>query len=128
MGYCGMSTKFTVVPGQRLVVLTFDGPTDVPELERIGSLILAHPDFEPSFSQIIDCSGVTGVNFSPDTIREVIRGEKTFSPTSKRVIIAPQDHIYGLARMAQAFAEKTLPNLMVVRSMAEALEVLGEVK
>ena len=123
-----MGTEFTVIASQKLVVLTFDGPTAVAELESFGSLILSHPDFDPSFSQIIDCTRLTGLNFTPDTIRELTRSEKTFSPTSMRVIIAPQDHVYGLARMAQAFAEQTLPNLVVVRTMEEALEVLSKAK
>lgn len=123
-----MATQFTVIAIQRLVVLTFDGTTNVEELERIGSLILSHPDFDPSFSQIIDCNRLTEINFSVDTIRELTRSEKTFSPTSMRVIVAPQDHVYGLSRMAQAFAAQTLPNLVVVRTMAEALEVLSKAK
>ena len=123
-----MGTQFTVIASQRLVVLTFDGTTDVADLESTGASILSHPDFDPSFSQIIDCNGLTGVDFSADKIRELTRSGKTFSPTSMRVIVAPQAHVYGLARMAQAFAAKTLPNLVVVRTMAEALEAVSKVK
>jgi hypothetical protein len=123
-----MGTRFTVIASQRLVVLTFDGKANVAELERIGALILSDPEFDPSFSQIIDCNGLTGIDFSTDKIRELTRSEKTFSPTSMRVIVAPQTHVYGLARMAQAFGARTLPNLVVVRTMAEALEAVSKVK
>jgi hypothetical protein len=123
-----MGTQFEVIKDQRLVVLTFDGPTSFADLESTGALILAHPDFEPTFSQIIDCTKLNGFNFSTDTIRKISRSEKTFSPTSTRVIVAPQDHIYGLARMAQVLAERTIPNLLVVRTMPEAFEALKKVK
>jgi hypothetical protein len=128
VGYCGMGTQFTVIASQRLVVLTFDGTTSVEDLESTGAAILSHPDFDPSFSQIIDCTKLTKISFSADTIRELTRSERTFNPTSTRVIVAPQAHIYGLARMAQAFATRTLPNLVVVRTMAEALEALSKAK
>jgi hypothetical protein len=40
------------------------------------------------------------------------------------VVVAPQDHIFGLARMAEALAEKTKPNAVVVRTMDEARKIL----
>jgi hypothetical protein len=123
-----MSAQFELIKSQRLVILTLEGSVNLAELESTGVLILAHPDFEPNFSQIIDCTRLGGVNFSVDTIRRISRDEKTFSPTAMRIIVAPQDHIYGLARMAQVFAERTIPNMVVVRTMDEAREALNKAK
>jgi len=44
------------------------------------------------------------------------------------VIIAPQDHIFGLFRMGEVFAQKTKPNVVVVRTVNEARKFLGSEK
>jgi hypothetical protein len=41
------------------------------------------------------------------------------------VVVAPHDHIFALARMGQVFAEQITPNIIVVRTMAEALKALN---
>jgi len=128
VGYCGMGTEFTIDASQRLVIVTFKGPIDMAERDRIESLILAHPDFDPSFSEIIDCSLVTASNVSTDTIRTASLSKGIFNPTAMRVVVAPRDYVFGLARMGQAFAEQTTPNVVVVRTMAEAVEVLSKIK
>ena len=115
VGYCGMGTQFTVDPSQKLVYVTFDDQTTVAEFLGYPSRVRSHPDFDPSFSEIIDCSRVTGNNFSVDAIRELARCESVFSPTSMHVIIAPKDHVYGLARMGQVYGDQTKPNTVVVR-------------
>src|SRR5439155_7364841 len=47
-----------------------------------------------------------------------------YNPTSMHVIIAPQDFMFGLARMCQVLAEKTKPNVVVVRTIEEAYKFL----
>jgi len=123
-----MGTEFSIDASQRLVIVTFKGRIDMEEREHIDSLILAHPDFDPSFSEIIDCRLVTPGNVSADTVRATSRRESIFNPTATRVVVAPQDYVFGLARMGQALAEQTTPNVVVVRTMAEALEVLSKPK
>lgn len=119
-----MAVQFTIDVTRRLVISTFDGPTPVPEIAGLASLIRAHPDFDPDFSEILDCTRIIVSNISTDAIRSLARGEQIFNRSSKHVIVAPSDHIFGLARMGQVFAEQTMPNVIVVRSMADALKVL----
>jgi hypothetical protein len=122
-----MAAQFTVDVNRRLVLVVFEGDTPLAEIIGLDSLIRAHPDFDPSFSEIIDASGVAGnVTISTDDLRELARRKTIFGPTSMSVIIAPRDYIFGLARMGQVFAEKTHPNVAVVRSMEEALALLSE--
>jgi hypothetical protein len=126
--YCGMGTEFTVDPSQKLVHVSFDDQTTAEEFLGYSSLIRSHPDFDPGFSVIIDCSKVTGNKFPVAVIEQLARQESVFSPTSMHVIIAPKDHIYGLARMGQVFGQQTKPNTVVVRTTNEAFEVLSKVK
>jgi hypothetical protein len=120
-----VAVHFTIDVARRLVVTTFEGATPVSEIFELSSRIRAHPDFDPDFSEIIDCTRITHSDMSPDTIRSLSRGEQIFNRSSKHVIVAPADHIFGLARMGQAYAEQTMPNVMVVRTMADALKLLS---
>jgi hypothetical protein len=38
----------------------------------------------------------------------------------KFIIVAPQDHVFGLSRMFSMLAEETRPHVTVVRTMEEA--------
>ncbi len=74
-------------------------------------------------SMIIDWSGVNDARVSAQAIRDY-----AVSPSSQRIScvhVAPQDHIYGLARMFQIAASATRPRTMVVRSMEEACRMVG---
>ena len=119
-----MAVQFTIDVTRRLVITIFDGPTPVPEIVGLASRIRAHPDFDPDFSEILDCSRITGSNISTEAIRSLARGEQIFNRSSKHVVVAPNNHIFGLARMGQAYAEPVMPNIFVVRTLAEALNLL----
>lgn len=119
-----IGVQVTVEVSQGLVVCTFSGQITDEDVVRSGSLIHSHPDFDPSFSEIVDCSAITGISVSTSVIQDVSLRESYFNLNSAHVVIAPQDLSFGLARMAQVFAEKTKPNIFVVRSMEEAREIL----
>jgi hypothetical protein len=105
-------------------VSTLFGEINDADILEHSSLIRSHPDFDPSFSEILDFSGVTGGTISAFAVKELSRRVSIYKPTSLHVVVAPQDHIFGLARMAEALAEKTKPNAVVVRTMDEARKIL----
>ena len=104
---------------------TFFGEINDAEILDQTSLIRSHPDFDPNFSELGDFSGVAGGTISAFAVKELSGRVSIFNPTSLHVIVAPQDHIFGLARMAEVFAEKTKPNVVVVRTIDEARKILG---
>ena len=119
-----MGAQFTIDVNQRVVISTFSGENSGEEIIGLASRIRSHPDFDPSFSEIIDCTTISTARISTDTIKELSRRPNIFNPTSMHVIVAPRDHVFGLARMGQALAEQTVPNIVVVRTMDEARKVL----
>ncbi len=99
-----MGVQFTIDVHERLVLCTYYGEINDAELFDIASVIRSHPDFDPLFSEIVDFSGVTGVAVSSFAIQTNARQESIFSLTSRKAVIAPQAHIFGLARMFQVYA------------------------
>jgi hypothetical protein len=123
-----MSVRVTIDVSQRLVISTFSGELTDADLLSVYFLVRALPGLDPSFSEILDFSGITVATVSTSAIQEAARRPSNFNPASIHVIIAPQDHLFGLARMSQVFAEKTRPNVVVVRTISEAREFLTREK
>jgi hypothetical protein len=76
---------------------------------------------------IVNFSSVTEFALSGDLIIQLAQQEPCMPDgTSRaRVIVAPETHVYGLARMYQILAENTRPALSIVHTLGEAFEVLG---
>ena len=89
---------------------------------RLVSDILA--DTNPK-SGIIDLSLVTSFHVSTETIKQTADSKPVFPSELPRIIVAPTDHVYGLARMFGVFSEQTRKNIRVVRTMDEAYTILG---
>ena len=120
-----MGVQLSIDANQRVVIATFTGEIDDADLFSIHSLIRSRPDFDPDFSEILDFSGVTSANLSTAAIQQVSQRPSNFNPTSKHIVVAPHDYLFGLARMSQVFAESSRPNAAVVRTVAEARKCLG---
>ena len=120
-----MSVQLTIDVNQRLVIARVCGEINDADILGLAPLARSHPDFDPSFSIIWDFGGVTSGIISTSAMQELSRRESILSPTSMHVVIAPQDHIFGLFRMAQVLAEQTKPNVEVVRTIGEAWKYIG---
>jgi hypothetical protein len=73
-----------------------------------------------------DMSAITSCTVSSASVQIVAREASPYSPQTRRFVVAPADHVYGIARMYKSTAqEKTRAQLEIVRSREEALEALG---
>ena len=81
--------------------------------------------FDP-LSGITDFSGLTTVAFSVQTMRDLAR-TKPIMPNPGRpvVFVAPSPDIFGMARLFALEGAEARPNLHVVRTAAEAYQVLN---
>lgn len=75
---------------------------------------------------ITDFSAVTSFDVSAETLRKLASSTPVIPDASRvRVVLAPADHVFGLARLFQIEGENTRPHNHVVRTLTEAWEVLG---
>lgn len=76
---------------------------------------------------IVDFSTVTEFALSSNLLRQLANQEPCVPDATSRprVIIAPQAHVFGLARMFQIMGETTRPLLNVVHTLDEAFAALG---
>ena len=115
-----MPVDFIIDIARKLVVSTWSGEIKESDFFEVASRIKAHPDFDPCFSELLDFSGATGVSVSTFELQAIASQESIYNRSSMHVVIVPQPHLFGLARMYQVYAEQTKPNVVAVRSMEEA--------
>jgi hypothetical protein len=74
---------------------------------------------------IIDCTGVKDLPLLSETIRFIAHKAPIISADCSEIVVAPTDAEFGLARMFEAVGLETRPNMRVVRTMKEALDLIG---
>jgi hypothetical protein len=109
----------------RILLVIHEGEVHGWEIEKLGDELRPHlGELNPSVA-ISDFSTATTVNVSSQMIRHLATKDTSFPQTMRRFIVAPPDHLFGLARMYEMSADPPFAALQVVRSREEALTALG---
>ena len=74
---------------------------------------------------ILDLSLVTKLDISAPAVVRLSKHPPLFEGSQVRVIVAPQDLTYGMARMFQISRSEIHGGLHVVHTLSEAYELLG---
>src|SRR5207302_3229112 len=94
-----MSTTFRIDTGLGVIFTTCKESVSDAEALSYLRAVAQHPDYNPTFKHLIDCTQISEFEISADLTRSVAQ-KKLFSSRSRCAIVAPQDHIYGMARMS----------------------------
>lgn len=78
----------------------------------------------PPCRGIVDFSEVTKFEVSSGAMMQLAKSAPAFPTASVRILVAPKDVSFGMARMFQMLGETSRPNLRVVRTMDEACRLL----
>jgi len=116
-----MPAYFRIDKERRLVMSTISGVFTLADGLAHQEKLLKDPDFDPNFSQLLDCTHVTHVELRPEDVRRLAQ-RSIFSPNSHRAILVGSDLVFGFARMFLMFRE-TLgeKGIRVFYSLDEAL-------
>src|SRR5579862_4575092 len=121
-----MAFVFDFDPTHQILRSTFSGEVSDDELlnhQRMGLLLVTSLD--PRFA-IIDLSAADPFAVTVEGIRALAKLPPAMPKTDRpRVIVAPSDHTFGMARIFEIEGEATRPSLHVVRSLKEACAILG---
>ena len=127
LGWLAMSFQFDFDSGHQTFALPLHGPRHrrgtqglLPAADQIR---LLRPD---AAAGLTDFTAADSVEVSPKTIRQLASLPPLLTEISRvRCIVAPTDKVFGLARMFELQGGYTRSNLHVVRTIKEALAVLG---
>jgi hypothetical protein len=119
-----MPADYTIDKSQRMVFSKADGIMTDEDVYAHQEKLRDDPDFDPGFSQLVDCTKVTKADdLSTDAIYELAR-RHLFGAESKRAFVAPQNLVYGLIRMFQILTNDYPDELLVCKDLTEARKYL----
>jgi hypothetical protein len=110
---------------RRVVYSTFYGKLTDDELLGHRSAIASDPNFNGEFSEIVDFSAVSELTISEAALASMASSQSLFSESVLHIVVAPADVAFQLANQFKTFARDTRRNLLVVRTRAEAYQLLG---
>jgi hypothetical protein len=116
-----MPASYQIDKSRQLVTSTASGFLTAADILAHQRKLLVDPSFDPTCSQIVDCTGVTGIDLSPDDVRSVTAAT-IFSAHSRRAVVVATDEQYGFACMFKMMREAQGEyGIRVFRDRSEAL-------
>jgi len=116
-----MPVSVSIDKEKRLAICTAYGVVvneDGPEIQR---QLMAHPDFDPSFSKLLDMTAVTKLEIDAELIRKLAQST-VFHSSSRRAFVAGSDLTYGFSRMFEILLDsRGAGGITVFRTREEAL-------
>lgn len=116
-----MPAFYKIDKEHRVVLSTASGVFDLAAALAHQDQLLADPDFDPSYSQLLDYSHVTDVRIDANDIRKLAE-RSVFWPCSRRAMYVTRDIEYGFARMFEMLRENAgEKGIRVFRNLDDAL-------
>jgi hypothetical protein len=120
-----MTIRSSIDEQRRLVLTKAEGCVTFDDMRGHQDRLLADPEFDASFDQLIDATNVTRLDISADEVRTFAH-RHVFSPKSRRALVAAKPVVFGLGRMAEIYREdEGDTEVEVFYSVEEALKWLG---
>jgi hypothetical protein len=123
--------RYFIDKRRRLILTTMEGIVTFDDVRGHQDRLLADPDFDASFDQLIDTTAATKVDISGAESR-ILAERRILSPQSRRAFVASKTHIFGLGRMMEIYRkvshnalEHPYADVEVFYSMADAWRWLG---
>lgn len=121
-----MPFQFDFDSGHKLLRCRFTGRVTDDELKEYYRAATRYTVQTDAVAGLADFSAADAVQVSPQTVRELASLPPVITDVSRvRCIIAPTNKVFGLARMFELQGGPTRSNLHVVRTLKEALAILG---
>lgn len=93
-----MPVGFSIDVPHQVVFVKATGTLSFEELRDEGDRMRSHPDFRPTFNQLLDLRDVTIFELSNEQVR-ALGTRNVFAPESRRALLANQGLQFGIARM-----------------------------
>jgi hypothetical protein len=119
-----MPATYEIDKQRRLVITTCLDQLTLADGLAHQEKLLKDPDFDPSFSQLMDCTRVNFSGFAANDIRKLAE-RNIFSPQSRRAIVVSSNLVYGFGRMFEMLRDSAGENgIRIFRDLDEAVDWL----
>lgn len=122
-----MPATYEIDKRRRLVITTALEQFAVADGLAHQERLLKDPDFDPTFSQIMDVTRIDFSGVTADDIRKLAE-RNVFSPGSRRAIVVSSTFVYGFGRMFEMLRENAGESgIRIFRDMDDAIDwILSE--
>lgn len=119
---CFVPADYKIDKERRFVLSTGTGRLTKEDVLGHMNRISADPDFDPTFSQLLDFTKVTEIEFGPQEVREFAE-RNIFGPRARRAVLVRTDLHFALARMFEIHRElRGEIGIGVFRTREEAMD------
>jgi hypothetical protein len=123
-----VNVRYSINKQRRLIVTTAEGRVTFDDIQGHQDRLLADPDFDAAFDQLIDMTAATKFDVTAGYAR-ILAKRRIFSPESRRAFVATEPHIFGLGRMMEIYREgQRYADVHVFYTMGEAVKWLERVE
>jgi hypothetical protein len=117
-----MPVTYEIDKQRRLVIATLSDPVTAADALASQERLVKDPDFDPSFSQIVDCTRYTAAGMEASDVHKLAQ-RNVFSPGSRRAFVIPSNLAFGFGRMFEMLRENAGENgIRVCRKLDEAVD------
>jgi hypothetical protein len=117
-----MPAFYKILKERRVVLTTASGVFALADALAHQDQILADPDFDPRYSQLLDFTHIIKIELSTTDVRTLAERD-VFWPTSCRAILVTTELGQGLARLFKMLRENAgEKGIRIFRNLDEALE------
>jgi hypothetical protein len=119
-----MPASYQIDTANRLIVIKLSEKITEQEIINDRERLAADPQFDPTFSQLIDLRNAWQVESPTATINKLAQSS-LFKAGVKKAIIAHDDLAFGLSRMYELLSLDLNQQTMIFHEIDKALEWLG---
>lgn len=109
----------------KILRLVLEGDMEGEEFLRLNAEIRAHAERLLPLAGIADAAAIETFKVTSHSLRSAALQGSPYPATTPRYIVAPTDHLFGLARMYELVGSHSEGGFHVVRKLEEALADLG---
>lgn len=119
-----MPFRFEFDDEHKILLVLGEGEIRDPDVLSINGVIASYVERLHPAAGISDLSAVTKFEVSAESMRTAAQ-RPPYPKGTPRFVVAPQDHLYGMARMYELSETKSGGTLRIVRNRQQALDALG---
>ncbi len=121
-----MPVVLKIDPQRQVVYSAFYGNLTAEEMVGHRAVIAADPDFKSYFNEVVDFTAVTEADVPEAALRAMASSPSLYEDSVVHIVVAPTDPLFQIASKYRDLAQTSRPNLFVVRTRAEAYELLPD--
>jgi hypothetical protein len=118
---------FEIDVASRVIFIRLAGAVSPEEIYAYPPMLLEHPDYDPSFAELIDCRHADGSALSGQSLRRMAAINRAeFDEIEHRIAyVVSEDLAFGLVRQYLMLSKDAPAARQVFRGIDEAREWLG---